>query len=221
MTTLTLQPAAAAGIDTMLNSIAASQGYNYGTTIQARVGTSTAAQQRRMLLAFDISSMPAGATITAATLTLNCSSEDGATDYDVAVHRALLQWYEGTKNGAAPDGGTDGSTWNNRNENGPVAWGAEGGASGTDYAASATATTTITGTGNHTWDVLADVSAWYAGTATNYGWFIINTSEATTNSGKIFDTSDNSTAGNRPKLVIEYTVAGKPGHFMYYQRMRK
>lgn len=219
MTTLSLQPAAAAGIDTQISIVAAQQGYNYGVQANMRVGGVNANTQRRGLLAFDISSLPAGATITAATLTLNCSSEDAATDFDVAVHRALLQWYEGIRNGATP--AEDGSTWDWRNWNGSVAWGAEGGQSGTDYAASATATTTITGTGNHTWDVTADVQAWYAGTATNYGWFIINTSEATASSGKIFDTSDNATAGNRPKLDIEYTVAGKPGHFMYYQRMRK
>lgn len=218
MTILTLQPAAAAGIDTWL--LQPQVNYNYGVSVNIETGRLDANQKRRGLLAFDLSSIPAGATLVSATLTLVCLGETVSTDLDVSVHRALVQWYEGAKNGAAPDASTDGSTWNYRNYNGSVAWGAAGGLSGTDYDATPTDTTLITGTSAHDWDVLADVEDWYGETADNYGWFIIG-DEGTQDSRKFFASSDNATAGNRPKLVIEYTLPGKPVHFMHYQRMRK
>ena len=92
-----------------------------------------------------------------------------------------------------------------------AAWhgpGGAGGGSGSDYAAVATATTTITASGaSYDWTVTADVAAWVAGTATNYGWWGINADETTNGSRKVFRTSDHATSGTRPHLVVTYTEA--------------
>lgn len=206
MTTLTLQPDATAGKDTYIASGTADNNNGIATTIN--VGAATGAPSRGLLM-FNISALPGGATITAATLTLFCESEGNTTDRTVGVHRALTQWFEGEGNNATPGAGVDGSTWNLRNHNGSVVWaGGAGGASGSDWTATATDSEVITGAATaFTFDVLADVLAWYTAAATNHGWWLINTSESGT-TFKRFTSSDGATEANRPKLEIVYTEAG-------------
>ena len=201
--TLILQPDAAAGIDTRI--LSSSADLNYGIKDSMLIGTGAGGQINRGMIKFDISSLPAGATLTSATLALYCTGEANAADEDVGAHKSLVQWYEGDK-----DGGTttiDGSTWNNRNHIGAVAWtGGAGGVSGTEWTAVATATTAITTTGQFfNWNVLADVNSWYGG-ATNYGWWLINTDEVNLSTRKTFSSSDEPTAAQRPKLTIVYTL---------------
>lgn len=210
--TLELQPDAAAGEDTMIYSSASAVNYGVRTTLESGV-LSIAGRIMRSLIRFDISSIPSGSTVDSAQLTFRCEQEDSTTDHGVGAHRALTQFYEGNKNGVAPDPGQDGSTWDLRNANGSVAWaGGAGGAAGSDWVASATDSVSITGTGaSFDWDVQADVAAWVAGMATNYGWWIINTDEVTTNSRKWFTSSDGATPANRPKLTVVYTEAAAGG----------
>lgn len=207
MTVLTLQPDATAGVDSYL--ALGTPTFNFGVGGNFGAGAVTVNEPRRGLLKFDISSLPAGATLNSAILTLFCESESATTDRTVGAHRGLTQWFEGAKNGAAPDASQDGSTWNLRNANGALAWGAAGGQSGTDYAATATDSKIITVPSTaFDYNVLADVQAWYAATATNYGWWLICTAETVANSLKRFTSSDGATAANWPKLVIDYTEAG-------------
>lgn len=199
---VTLQPDGASGIDTQIRS-GSSAGFNYGvsTTMGAGLG---ATLTDKGLLKFDLSSIPAGATIVSAVLTLTSILEDSTTDYNVAIHRSLVEWFEGTGAGAATPG-VDGSTWNFRNANGSVAWaGGAGGAAGSDYQTTATDTTLITEANPDTpfdWDVTADVQHWANGN-TNHGWWIVG--EAITNHRKVFHQSGSSTPSSRPQLVIEY-----------------
>lgn len=203
----TIQPDETAGIDTML--FVSNPTFNYGINASIQVGRNGATGVLRGLLAFSLSTIPASALVSSAILSLFCYTEDSTTNYNVSAHRALTQWFEGAKTGSAPDAGQDGSTWNLRNANGAVTWaGGAGGAGGSDWVAVATATTAITAPNNSfAWNVTADVIAWLSGTS-NYGWWLINASEATTNSNKYFASSANTTAANRPKLVITYTVGG-------------
>lgn len=203
--TLTLQPDATAGIDTMLWSGGSSN--NYGILDRIEAGRNASSVDiERSLIRFDLSSIPAGSTATVATLTMTCHAEAATTDANVAVHRALTQWFEGDKSGAAPSGGVSGSTWANRDGLAPtVAWaGGAGGGSGTDRAAVATATTLITAPGVFNWDVLADVTAWLSGT-NNYGWWMIG-GEGANQLLKRFRSSDYVTAGDRPQLAVTYTL---------------
>lgn len=198
------QPDEASGYDTYIDGYVTT--YNNGIATGMYIGCQTnAAYKWRGLLKFDVSSIPATATLTAATLTLRCVTSSGVA-MDCNVHRALTQWYEGAKNGAAPDAGQDGSTWQYRNKNGNVAWGAAGGQSGTDYTAGATATVSITGTGAFDFNVLTDAAAWVAGSATNYGQWLISTTTFGSNY-RLFASSSHATASYRPKLYITYTEA--------------
>jgi hypothetical protein len=176
---------------------------NYGVSAVFYAGRYDASQIRRGLVKFDLSNLPAGAIVSAATLTLyyeTVSSPD-----TIAAHRALRAWYAGAKDGAAPDAAQDGSTWNFRNANGEVAWGAAGGQSGTDFAAVATASTLCGGAAAaKTWDVTADVIAWAADQTSNHGWLLKN--DEVSDTTRVRFTSNEGTAANRPKLTITYTL---------------
>lgn len=203
--TLTLQPSA--GIDTMINNSNLTGNYGASTSLEAGV-TLVGSATTKGMIQFDLSSVPANAIIFLATLSLYCTSEDGTVDTHVGLRRALTQWYEGVKNGSAPDASQDGSTWNLRNANGSISWGALGGLAGTDYKllAEATAFATVTNTGQFfDWNVTADVKGFLEASFSNYGWWIINQSSATA-SRKYFASSDNATAEQRPKLIIFYVV---------------
>lgn len=206
-TTDTFQPDGTTGKDTIIAIVVPDNNYGTNTNFNAGTAGTGATSVQRSLLEIDFS-LGAGNTISVATLTLYCNAENNAIDANVEAHRALRQWYAGDQNGAAPPAGHDGSTWNHRNVNGDVHWGTTGGQSATDYAASATASTSITGTGTtFDWNVLTDVQAWYAGTATNYGWFLINANEVNNDTLKQFVSSAGATSSQRPKLVITYTAA--------------
>lgn len=212
MTTLALQPDGASGIDTYL--FKGEPAWNYGTTGWFTAGGWSApdAHPNKGLIKFDLSAIPAGATILSATLRLGCVLEQSTTDYAVAVHRSLVQWYEGNSAGAVPGAGVNASTWNYRNANGSVAWtGGQGGAAGIEYAAGATDTRTITGTAFYNFTVTADVQGFINGTYTNHGWWVIGDTPA--DSAKIFSASDDGTAGNRPRLTVTYTflISGSAG----------
>lgn len=205
MTTAVLQPDGASGLDTRIHE--GSPNNNYGARGDNWVGYQASTTEHKILIAFDLSSIPSNAVLSAATLSLYCANEALSTDVDVDVHRSLVEWYEGDANGGAPSG--DGSTWNERNYNGSVAWsGGAGGVAGTEYNATPTDTTTITGAGDaeFTWDVTDDVVGFLNGTYTNYGWWLLVASYVSPNLHKIFWMSEWTTASLRPKLTVEYVV---------------
>lgn len=205
MTTLTLQPAAAAGNDTFIDE--ANPTHNYGVNTGMYVQTLEAGDYRA-LIKFDLSSIPNGALISSATLTLRTILVASEASVDIGIYRLYptKAFYEGDKNGAAPDADTDGSTWNYRNaySSAPVAWGAAGAQAAVDYYSTATATTAVTANAaDYTWNLKADVQHMVDGTDNN-GWILI--AAASAGEYKVFGTSDNGTEGNRPKLVVEYTT---------------
>ncbi len=204
--TLTLQPEAADGLDTRL--YVASPTFNYGGSVQHAV-SDNAGFQTEMLIRFDVSSIPVGATVTSAVLTLVATVVENNTSRNITVHRGLTQWYEGAQSNAEPAPGEDASTWNLRNANGSVAWvGGAGGSSGSDYTAAATATTAVTTVGTYTWAITTDVAAWVAGTS-NWGIWLKNAGPGLPY--KSFGSSDNATASYRPQLVIIYSLPGGGG----------
>lgn len=204
MATLNLQPGST-GKDTYI--FQGDPTFNFGANTWFTAGGWAAPNNyiNKALIQFDLSAIPVGSTITSATLRLYCVLEQSSADANIAVHRGLVDWFEGVSVSAAPGAGVDASVWNNRNANGPVAWaGAAGGVAGTEYASSATATTLITGTGVYfDWNVTVDVTGFVAGTFTNRGWWLIGT--IGTDTAKIFRSSDTSTSSLRPELIIVYT----------------
>ena len=165
---------------------------------------------RRGLLEFDLTSIPAGAFITGASLTLTLDSGGNTSSPTIAVHRVNTEWGEGSVstgggNGAAANAGD--ATWNS-SQHTISTWTTPGG----DYNATASATQTVAGNtqfSTFTWDsstnpaLLADVQAWFLDAASNHGWELINSLEGNNQSVKGFFSRE-ATAANRPSLSITY-----------------
>lgn len=172
------------------------------------VGRTNADLIRRGLIAFDIAgNIPAGSTITSATLTLNMSrTRAGATE--VELRRLLSDWGEGTSDASGGEGQGAGAT------NGDATWlhtsfpDSLWGTAGGDFAATVSASTSVAGTGTYTWgstaQMVTDVQDWLDNPSTNFGWLLVG-DESGNQTAKRFDTHENATESNRPVLVVEFT----------------
>ncbi len=164
---------------------------------------------RRGLVAFNLAGhIPAGATVTSVTLSLNMSRSN-AGDRVVNIHRVTADWGEGTSNAAANEGTgapatTNDATWLHRFFSGSV-WTTVGGT----YAPTPSATTTVGGIARYTWGsstgLVSDVQQWVNSPATNFGWILIG-DESVGTTAKRFDTKENLTAANRPSLAVAFTA---------------
>lgn len=206
---LTIQPNAAAGEDTYLSLSPSQVDTNFGTNVAVLAGRYASSDITTGLLKFDLSGIPAGATITSAILTTSWTNTYG-TPVNMSVFQMRRAWTE------------LGATWNKYD--GTNAWGTAGAANTTsDCYATAAATTSITGTGDFSFDITALVSAWFGGTA-NYGACVKPAATSGYNFGGRFYSSDYTTDANkRPKLVITYTEAatGCPKMTDHYSRLRR
>ena len=208
--TLTLQPDGDAGIDTFLNKYSTSRDSIYGTQVSLDLVGST--NQRRSLLKFNLAAL-AGVTISSATLSFWIYEAKGWGTSALKCHRIL----------AANSGWTEaGATWNHAVHD-TVHWAgdadSDGGddagctVSGTDYAAAAMATGSVgTDAVGTQFDLTLDTTEFASMVAANYGLVLFDTGNPDSYS---FDSSDGSTAGERPKLVVEYTEAGGGGNPWY------
>lgn len=177
---------------------------------------------RRALIMFDLSSIPAGATITAASLRMVMNKTNSGAS-NVAVHRLNASWGEaGSNAGNGGDGDGAGAqngdaTWNCSFSNGGAgctsAWATAGGA----YQATASATVSVNGNGAYTWSgaqMVANVQAWKNNAATNFGWIIIG-AEGIPGSAKRFASRTNATVANRPTLTVTYNMT-VPINLLYF-----
>ena len=167
-----------ASMDTYINQDHPSN--NYGTDNDLDVRSQSGSKNKRTLVAFDLSSLPAGITIQSAILKLYVNNAPpGTRNYE--AHRITASWTEG------------GANWNN---------------SASAFDAAATATTSISSNGTSTWDVTTDVSAFYAGSFSNYGWLIKDANEDNSSAKEITFTSrdDGSHSTQHPVLEVVYTL---------------
>ena len=152
---------------------------NYGTLATTRVRSRNNNRDRRTFVQFDVSAIPSGSSVTAATMTLCATSVPGVTrSYE--VHRVTSGWVETVL------------TWNNQ----------------PGVAASATYTTTTPASpACMNWTVTADVQAWVDGTANN-GWRVKDTVEGSaTNYNTTYRSRENTgSPSDRPKLVVTYAA---------------
>lgn len=162
--------------------------------------------RRRALLRFDLSTLPANATILSASLTLTMNRTI-TTGEPVSVHRLLADW--GAAGSIAPNQGGGGdialpgdATWIHRFST-TTTWTTPGG----DFDASPSATRLISGNGVYTWSstpaLVADVQAWLAAPAGNFGWVLIG-AEDVLGSAKRFGSAESATP---PTLTIEFIPA--------------
>jgi hypothetical protein len=166
---------------------------------------------RRTLVAFNLSSIPAGARVLSVTLQMNISRSGISFPVPVYVHRVLADWGEGTSNAGAMEGvgaaaTTNDATWLHRFY--PTQfWTTVGG----DFASAVSATTATPQTGFTTFGpedgMNDDVQSWLDGTAGNYGW-VLQTDELLATVVRRFDSRENPTAANRPRLTVTFVPPG-------------
>ncbi|MBC7773720.1 MAG: DNRLRE domain-containing protein, partial [Pyrinomonadaceae bacterium] len=169
------------------------------------VGRTDENRLRRGLLRFDLSSIPAGSTITNVSLRLWMSRTRGPAT-NVTLHQVLAAWGEGASNasdeegeGAAAQSGD--ATWSHRLYN-STPWLTQGG----EFTATASATASVGGEAFYTWSspgMTANVEAWLNAPASNFGW-LLRGNESSDQTAKRFDTRENTTAANRPTLVVTF-----------------
>ena len=204
--------ALSAEADTTLNE--RSPDNNMGGHDQILVGTAGTqggSSSRRGLFRFDIAgSIPMGATIDSATLSLTVTgeSQDAGGDISHSLYRVLVSWGEGDKNGSGGQlADSEEATWNER-DFGVSEWSEAGGAARTDYVATSSATANVSGFGAFSWNGLKeDVQIWLDNPNQNFGWIFISDSEGILNTGKRYGSSEHDVEANRPVLTVAYTPA--------------
>lgn len=165
--------------------------------------------RRRALLAFDVAGkIPKGSTIVGAALTMMVNAtRPGSPSVATGLHRVSADWGEGTSKALGNEGQgtsatTGDATWIHRFFN-TTRWGTAGG----DFAAAASATTSVAGAGSYTWGstnaMVADVQLWLDKPAQNFGWLLKDT-EAAIGTAKRWASRENGVAATRPRLVIDF-----------------
>ncbi len=175
-----------------------------------RTGQPAGRSLRRGLVAFDVgSAIPAGATVTNVSLSLNMSRTISGSE-SVRLHRVTTGWGEGSSNsdnrggGAGTQAASGDATWLHSRFDTSF-WNQSGG----DFASGASAETLVGDTGGYVWSssqMLADVQAWIDNPAANFGWILIG-NESADSTAKRFDSKENGSVSNRPALTIEFDEA--------------
>ena len=174
---------------------------------------------RRALLHFDVSSIPAGSTVTSAHLSLTVTQTiTGPDSFD--LHRVTSDWGEAGSDAPGQEGGgttaQDGdATWVSAFH--PfTSWVQAGG----DFAATLSATASVDAVGSTpVWSsagMTADVQSWVDGVQPNFGWVLKHSDEIQPTPGvgnaKRFASREGTTPSQRPTLVVDFTPnAGGPG----------
>lgn len=188
-----------------------------GSGVQMVTGNASTSQPRRGLVRFDLASVPSGATITSATLTMQLvvSASSGPATTNVLLYRLLDNWGEagstastGMGSGTGTAALTGDATWNRRFfDDLAQSWTTPGG----DFFSTESATMSINKTnGPKVWSsagMVLDAQLWLDNPAQNFGWLVGPApSNTTTQTERRFGTRE---AGEAlmPVLTIEYTEA--------------
>ena len=169
---------------------------------------------RRGVLQFSlVPSIPTGATVTNATLTLY-NSLAGTNSATVNLHKVVADWGEGTSvaTGTTEDAGapstTGDATWVHRFYPG-TSWTTAGG----DFIATASASATVVNDGPYAWtsaSLLADIQSWVNNPATNFGWILRGKETGPGNALKSFESRQSADPTRRPKLEVTYLAPTIP-----------
>lgn len=150
-------------------------GSNFGTAAILSVRSSVLGN-RRSFVRFDLTACPDFANARVTSATMYLFATTAAAGRTYDVHRATASWSETVV------------TWNDQ----PAVAGA------------ATAST-ATAAGELSWPVAADVDSFVAGSATNFGWRIVDRTEgAALAETSTFASREDGTPSRRPRLEIDY-----------------
>lgn len=160
---------------------------NFGASSQLIVDRESTDLQR-ILLKFDLSAIPTGATITSASLQMQATAIGGTLNID--VYELLQSWDEGSGSG------TPGAA--NWTENAAATnWATAGGS----FNSTAVATLNTNATGQHSWDITSLVQGWVDGSRTNNG-VLVASPDGGGNRTVTYDSREGTFA---PQLVINYS----------------
>lgn len=175
-------------------------------------GNTIGAGLRRGLVRFDVAgNLPAGATVTAATLQLSMSRTFSGDPFAVSLHPTLADWGEGTSAAGGPEGmggaaASGDATWIHT-FSGSGLWTSPGG----DFFAAASATTLVSATGPYAWGstaaMVADVQGWLDDPASNYGWTVLG-EENLLRTAQRFNSRENPAPAAVPVLCVAATGGG-------------
>jgi len=197
--------------DTFINSGKTSN--NAGATGWFDAGTDGAGGIRRGLVRFNLSSIPAGSTVTSATVQLTVVKVpgNGPVNSTFDLFRLLAGWNEGSKGGNNGATATSGeATWNARMQ-GTANWTTPGAKNDAVTTASASATVSSADNAKYSWSgsgLVADVQFWVNSPSQNFGWLLTSRSESSFRSVRGF-ASRQSGAG-AGTLVVNYTPPPPP-----------
>lgn len=182
---LTLKPNGAQGMDAMIRDINASTNYGSVSDLNAGYNTiNTVPALSRTLLKFDLSGIPAGATITSARLNLYhdpAAAHSTNTSNDIKIAAITAAWNENTV------------TWANQ----PT----------TAVSALNIGNAPTTTSDKLNVDVSSFVQSWVNGSMTNNGWMMtLNTESGALGRFQIYASSDNADSTRWPELVVCYQV---------------
>ena len=171
-----------------------------------RTGTTGGNALRRSLMAFDLSTIPAGATITSVSLQIEVDAVGNPAALDYTLHRVTQDWGEGTSIGRGVAGGaatTDDATWQHAFFPATF-WSSVGG----DFVPAAVATTSVADVGTYTFSsatMVSQVQTWLTMPANNFGW-ILRGPEGTNQSAIRLFSREAPDPANRPQLTVTYSV---------------
>jgi len=189
------QPDGTVGKDNFIQSTAATNNFGNDAVLASGESNISSAVYRSLIM-FDLSSIPANATISSATLSLWIAVDRSDNARDVRVFRSLRNWHETQ------------STWNIYSTGNN--WQTAGSAGVNDYDATALATTNLGANVAVDTEVqfslnTAEIKKLIDGTYTNYGFLLSTATE--NNDAYVYYSSDEVTkATQRPKLTIFYSV---------------
>lgn len=206
MATLVVPSPKSGGVDAYIRRAGASQTRNYGAATSLMLQSASATSFDRMLISFDLSSIPTGSTINSATLTVTNALNSMAGAQSCTCYPLTRVLVEGTGNGTVSG---DGATW--LTHDGTNSWTTAGGdydaANGSAFSVS---DLDILGT-TYAWTITAAVAAAFVA---NVGGnkvipllFRLDTEGGATGSYAIYS-SDHTTDANRPYLTVDYTSPG-------------
>jgi len=182
-------PAPGSGIDSYIDEN--NPGTNYGTDVSLDVSGRSGGRIRKALLWFNVSSIPANATITSAVLQLYKTGAPGGGTINVSVYRvnSTSNWNETEV------------TWNNLTST--TTWSTAGG----DYDPTEYDRQAVNNTVGiwHSWNITALVQSWTNGTYPNYGLILVIPDD-TSNKIRQFASSDSANPAQWPQFLVSYTT---------------
>lgn len=165
---------------------------------------------RRAVMKFNLpGTIPAGSTVTAASVTLTMVTPHAAS-ITHTLKKMTQDWGEGTSVAPSAQGGggastTNDATWKHAFFSG-TNW--TGNVLGGVFSGTVSSSVSVSNTGPYTWpstaQMVADVQGWLNAPATNFGWILLG-DETAAGTAKGFSTHEAATTADRPLLTVTYT----------------